>query len=384
MPLDLATAARRADGLTHRQRLLAAERLAAGDPLVHVAMAVGTDEGVMRVLDVDDSFRRLVDACRDLQEMPREAYRERAERLLRGAAERAIADGRVSTVNLILRATRALEDPREEDDGEWRDHEDDYADGEGPPGDGPLAHLPAELLRRLTREQLLDCMLANDGTAVRHAFRVAERAAAGIAAGRRLRLVAAAEASGEPYDTGPDYAPVYERAAYGSSDRDGANAGPPDTDPAAGEPAGTDANGPGVADGTNPSGRGIAGRTNPSLVMPGLDPGIQRTPGPGPTPALPAASTLRLVASRAVDARNDATAPAGFGPAGLALPRPGGGVDLATRPDPFPFAAEAARGAAHSAKHPPPSIPVAGARAKEPAPDRPKPLPPSPRRPRPP
>jgi hypothetical protein len=117
MRSDLATASRRAEALGHHQRLLAAERLAAGDPLVLVAAAVHADEDALRVLDTDDSFRRLVDACRGIQEMPREDWRGRAERLLRGAAERAIADGRVSTVNLILRATRALDEPQ--GDGCW-------------------------------------------------------------------------------------------------------------------------------------------------------------------------------------------------------------------------------------------------------------------------
>lgn len=238
MPLDLATAAHRAGQLSHRQRLLAAEMLAAGDPLVRVAAVVEVDEAVMRVLDVDDGFRRLVDACQALQEMPREAYRERAERLLRGAAERALADGRVSTVNLILRATKALDGPRADDgadDASWSDDGVDPAEGDGLPGDdGPLAGLPPELLPRLTRAQVLDFMLANDGVAVREAFRVAERAAEGIATGRRLRL-AAADESGTPYDTGPAYSPLHEGAWRGPAREcrsDRAADGPRDLPPA--------------------------------------------------------------------------------------------------------------------------------------------------------
>lgn len=158
---DLAAVSKAADALGRRQRWLAAEHLAAGDPVALAAAAAGTDEDVLEVLQTaDQGFRRLIDACRHIQELPRAEWRERAERLLRGAAERALADGRVSTVNLVMRATGALEEPCDEAADEPAAA--DPARPDVPFAAGPLAHLPRAYLGGLSREQLVDYLTIED------------------------------------------------------------------------------------------------------------------------------------------------------------------------------------------------------------------------------
>jgi hypothetical protein len=134
--------------LSARQRLIAAEQLAAGDEEVLAATAAGcTEEEVRQLLAGDPGFSRLVDACRRVQALPRRVWQDRVERLLRGATERAIHDGRVTTINMAARATGALElddepDPMAEEVEE-----------------GPLAGMTAEMLGRMSRDDVVNYMM---------------------------------------------------------------------------------------------------------------------------------------------------------------------------------------------------------------------------------
>jgi hypothetical protein len=134
--------------LSARQRLIAAEQLAAGDEEVLAATAAGcTEEEVRQLLAGDPAFDRLVAACRRVQGLPRRDWQDRVERLLRGATERAIHDGRVTTINMAARATGALElddepDPMAEEVEE-----------------GPLAGMTAEMLRQMSREDVINYMM---------------------------------------------------------------------------------------------------------------------------------------------------------------------------------------------------------------------------------
>ena len=134
--------------LSARQRLIAAEQLAAGDEEVLAATAAGcTEEEVRQLLAGDSGFNRLVAACRRVQGLPRRDWQDRVERLLRGATERAIHDGRVTTINMAARATGALElddepDPMAEEVEE-----------------GPLAGMTAEMLGRMSRDDVVNYMM---------------------------------------------------------------------------------------------------------------------------------------------------------------------------------------------------------------------------------
>src|SRR4051794_413121 len=110
--------------LTVRQRWLAARRLAAGDtPRVAAAFAGVEAEDLEALAATDPRFMALLDDARALRALPREAWRERVEGLLRDYVEDAIAEGRVTTINLGLRSLRLLEgepeayDPDEEANG---------------------------------------------------------------------------------------------------------------------------------------------------------------------------------------------------------------------------------------------------------------------------
>src|SRR3954454_24720844 len=137
--------------LSARQRLIAAEQLAAGDEEVLAATAAGcTEEEVRQLLAGDPGFNRLVAACRRVQGLPRRDWQDGVERLLRGATERAIHDGRVTTINMAARATGALElddepDPMAEEVEE-----------------GPLAGMTAERLGRMSRDDVVNYMMSGE------------------------------------------------------------------------------------------------------------------------------------------------------------------------------------------------------------------------------
>jgi hypothetical protein len=96
--------------LTPRQRWMAARRLAAGDVPVVVAASAGVKTACLQLLlDADPEFQALVAAFVELRATSREAKLARLEDLCWDGAERAILDGRVSTLNLCLRALRLIE-----------------------------------------------------------------------------------------------------------------------------------------------------------------------------------------------------------------------------------------------------------------------------------
>jgi hypothetical protein len=97
--------------LTPRQRWIAAQRLAAGDTLRLAAVMANTNVAVLNLLMAADlDFAGLIEDCRAIHQMSRDAWRARAEAYARDAAERAMVDGRVSTVNLLLKTTGLLTD----------------------------------------------------------------------------------------------------------------------------------------------------------------------------------------------------------------------------------------------------------------------------------
>src|SRR3954453_3395108 len=107
--------------LTVRQRWLAARRLAAGDTTrVAGAFAGAEVEDLEALAATDPRFMALLDDAKGLRALSREAWRERVEGLLRDHVEDAIAEGRVTTINLGLKGLRLLEaepeayDPDEE------------------------------------------------------------------------------------------------------------------------------------------------------------------------------------------------------------------------------------------------------------------------------
>jgi hypothetical protein len=122
--------------LTPRQRWIAAQRLAAGDTIRMAAVQANTTSAVLSLLHSEDpEFQGLVEDCRAVHQMPRDEWRVRAEAYARDAAERAMVDGRVSTLNLCLKATDLLgatveDEPDDLDawmdrltDEEWADYE---------------------------------------------------------------------------------------------------------------------------------------------------------------------------------------------------------------------------------------------------------------------
>jgi hypothetical protein len=98
---------------------MAARRLAAGDRLVVAAASAGVKTACLQLLVHEDpEFQELVTAFRELRAAPREAKRARLEELCWDGAERAILDGKVSTLNLCLRTLRLIE---AEDEAELED-----------------------------------------------------------------------------------------------------------------------------------------------------------------------------------------------------------------------------------------------------------------------
>jgi hypothetical protein len=124
-PATLSPSARRSRTSPPRQRWIAAQRLAAGDTLRMAAVMANTNAAVLSLLLAEDpEFQGLIEDCRAIHAMPREEWRARAEAFARDAAERAMVDGRVSTLNLCLKATGLLAGAAEDDEDDpdaWMD-----------------------------------------------------------------------------------------------------------------------------------------------------------------------------------------------------------------------------------------------------------------------
>src|SRR5688500_4465710 len=103
----MSTAPPREPNLSPRQRWLAACRLAAGDRVLVAACAAGVNAHSLRALVAEDpDFVELVDAFRVIKALSREEKRARLEDLCWDGAERAVLDGRVSTLNLCLKTLK--------------------------------------------------------------------------------------------------------------------------------------------------------------------------------------------------------------------------------------------------------------------------------------
>jgi hypothetical protein len=115
----MATTLPREPDLTPRQRWLAARRLAAGERVVVAACAAGVGTHSLRlVLKEDPDFIELVDAFRAIKALSPEEKRARLEDLCWDGAERAVLDGRVSTLNICVKGLRLLADPEADADDE--------------------------------------------------------------------------------------------------------------------------------------------------------------------------------------------------------------------------------------------------------------------------
>ena len=120
-----------------RQHLIAAQRLAWGDPLEHAAMQAGMTTDALRQREAEPDFQVVREAEEALLALDSAAWERRMDGQMRQAAERALIDGRVSTVNLLLKARLNLTSvtgkraPRDLDDDkdEREDDEDDDEDG---------------------------------------------------------------------------------------------------------------------------------------------------------------------------------------------------------------------------------------------------------------
>ena len=96
---------------TERQRWIAAQCLAVGEGLAGAAAFAGIPLAVLRRLDAEDSdFQELYQAEIARARLPPEGWARRMELLTRQAIERALADGKVSTVNALLRTGLVLPD----------------------------------------------------------------------------------------------------------------------------------------------------------------------------------------------------------------------------------------------------------------------------------
>jgi len=113
MNADSSSSSQDAPALVGRRRLKAAQRLAAGEPVVLAAARVGVPTRVVReALEGDEDFFELVEACREIHHLPREAWFKHLEEQLRDAVDEALAAGRISVVNHLLKATGALDEAR--------------------------------------------------------------------------------------------------------------------------------------------------------------------------------------------------------------------------------------------------------------------------------
>jgi hypothetical protein len=105
--------------LSPRQRWLAARRLAAGERVVVAACAAGVSTHSLRlVLNEDPDFIELVDAFRAIKALAPEEKRARLIDLCWDGAERAVLDGRVSTLNICVKGLRLLADREADVDDE--------------------------------------------------------------------------------------------------------------------------------------------------------------------------------------------------------------------------------------------------------------------------
>jgi hypothetical protein len=94
---------------TERQRWMAAQCLAAGEGLAGAAAFAAIPLEVLRRLDAEDAdFQALRDAEIARARLPADGWARRMELLTRQAIERALADGKVSTVNALLRTGLVL------------------------------------------------------------------------------------------------------------------------------------------------------------------------------------------------------------------------------------------------------------------------------------
>jgi hypothetical protein len=97
-----------ASAVLHRQHWVAAQRLAHGDRLPHAAYQAGLAPAALREAAADPDFQEARDDEAALLALDAAAWERRMEGLVRQAAERALLDGRVSTLNLLLRARLQL------------------------------------------------------------------------------------------------------------------------------------------------------------------------------------------------------------------------------------------------------------------------------------
>src|SRR4051794_29063112 len=93
---------------TPRQRWIAAQRLAAGDSPARAVTHAGIPRSALLPLLDDPDFLALQAEESSLLALPPEEWAERTAVEARQTAARALADGKVSTVNLLLRTSIAL------------------------------------------------------------------------------------------------------------------------------------------------------------------------------------------------------------------------------------------------------------------------------------
>jgi hypothetical protein len=91
-----------------RRHWLAAQRLADDDLPQQVALQAGLTLATVRELVADADFQVARDAEAAILALDPAAWERRMEGMMRQAAERALVDGKVSTLNLLLRARLAL------------------------------------------------------------------------------------------------------------------------------------------------------------------------------------------------------------------------------------------------------------------------------------
>jgi hypothetical protein len=108
---------------TPAQCWVAAQRLALGDSVALAAGVARCEVGQLHILnDLDPEFRALVEDARRLILMPEKDWQARVRAELRFATERALAEEKVSFVNLATRLMGALEPAQDERD-EINNHE---------------------------------------------------------------------------------------------------------------------------------------------------------------------------------------------------------------------------------------------------------------------
>jgi hypothetical protein len=96
--------------LTPRQRWIAAQRMAAGDPLALCAAVAGVAATALERLFGDQPFHELVEACQKILELPPARQIGRLVQLAQEAAERALADGVPSVIIGVMKLGRVFSD----------------------------------------------------------------------------------------------------------------------------------------------------------------------------------------------------------------------------------------------------------------------------------